>query len=154
VWDAGVKEWLKAHYFWRRLYFDAKQLWGIPLLASVLLGLLFPPAQAKASNQLRWLFHYWFLAGIIFYAFGAQELVINLWNLNILYPALAGLAAQGLLVTGSALGRLGLSTIGQAAIVLFIVATPGFESQNNQKEPTIIAVAHSRLPFSGKVIIS
>jgi hypothetical protein len=88
VWGDGFKEWLKTHYFWCRLYFDAKQVWGIPQLASVLLGLLFPPAQAKASNQLRWLFHYWFLAGIIFYAFGAQELVINLWNLTILYPAL------------------------------------------------------------------
>jgi 4-amino-4-deoxy-L-arabinose transferase-like glycosyltransferase len=127
VWNTGVESWLKAHYFWRRLYFDAKQLWGTPLLASALVGLLFPSAQAEASNQLRWLFHWWFLAGIIFYAFGAQELVINLWNLNIVHPALVGLAAQGLLVAASAFARIGLPVMGRAAIIGFVLAVPALE---------------------------
>jgi len=129
VWDSGFDSWLKARYFWPEISHHAKWLWGVPLLASAFVGLLFPPAQGGRSN-LRWLFHCWFLAGVIFYAFGARELVHNPWNLHILDPALAGLAAQGLLVAGAALARLRLPLIGRAAVILIIVAMHGFEMRN------------------------
>jgi hypothetical protein len=76
VWDAGFENWLKAGYFRHELARSAEWLWGIPLLVAVLVGLLFPLAQSGRGN-LRWLFHSWFLAGIIFYAFGAEEFVQN-----------------------------------------------------------------------------
>jgi hypothetical protein len=98
---------------------------GVPLLALVLVGLLFPPAQS-GGGRLRWLFHYWFVAGLIFYALGAQELVQNPWNLHIVDPGLAGLAAQGLLVAGAALAGLHLPLIVRAAVILFIVAMHGW----------------------------
>jgi hypothetical protein len=43
-----------------------------PLLLPALVGLLFPFAPSGKGN-LRWLFHWWFLACIVFYAFGARE---------------------------------------------------------------------------------
>ena len=80
----------------------------------------------KGSN-LRWLFHYWLLGSAIFYGFGAQELVINIWNFHIVDPALAGLSAQGLLVAVAALARFRLSLIGRVALILAIVTRHGFE---------------------------
>jgi hypothetical protein len=129
VWDADFDTWLKAGYFRHELACSAKWLWGVPLLAAALVGLLFPFAQSGKGN-LRWLFHSWFLSGIIFYAFGAQELVQNPWNLHIIDPALAGLAAPGLLVAGKAIARLHLPLIGRAAVMLIIGAMHGLEMSN------------------------
>jgi hypothetical protein len=126
VWDAGFDNGLKAGYFLHELAHTAQSLWGVPLLASALIGLLFPLAHSGKRN-LRWLFHCWFLAGVIFYAIGAQEIVQNPWNLHIVDPALAGLAAQGLLVVLAALARLHLPLIGRAAVILIIVAIHGLE---------------------------
>jgi hypothetical protein len=123
VWDTGFESWFKAGYFRHELVHAASWLWGTPLLASALLGLLFPPAPGNRGN-LRWLFHWWLLAGIIFYTVGAQEIVQNPWNLHIVDPALAGLAAQGLLVAGAAFAR-HLPLIGRAAIILIILAMHG-----------------------------
>jgi hypothetical protein len=39
------------------------------------------------------LFHWWLVAGVIFYGIGARELVDNPWNLHIVNPAAAALAA-------------------------------------------------------------
>jgi 4-amino-4-deoxy-L-arabinose transferase-like glycosyltransferase len=129
IWDASFDNWLEASYFWPKLSRAAAWLWGAPLLVSALVGLLFPPAQ-NGKGSLRWLFHYWLLAGIVFYAFGARELADNPWNFHIIDPALAGLAAQGLLVTSAALARFGLPMIGRGVIVLIIVSILGFEVKN------------------------
>jgi hypothetical protein len=131
VWDASFESWLQAGYFWPKLCFHAEWIWGLPLLAFALVGLLFPPA-AKASGNLRWLFHWWFVAGILFYGFGAKELVENPWNFHIVDPALAGLAARGLLVAGSALARLRLPIIGRAAIILSVAAIHSLGMKNLQ----------------------
>jgi hypothetical protein len=126
VWDAGFDDWLKAGYFGPELAHVAKSLWGIPLLAAALVGLLSPLAQNGRGN-LRWLFHCWFLAGSIFYVFGAQEIVENPWNLHIVDPALAGLGAQGLLVAGAALARLRPPLIASAAVMSIILAMHALE---------------------------
>lgn len=125
VWDEGFGSWLKAHYFLRKLL-HAEHRWGVPLLALALGGLMFPPAQ-NTSRNLRWLFHWWLLGGIIFYAVGARELVDNPWNLHIIDPALAGLAAQGLFVACTVLARLHLPLSGRAALILIIVSLHGLE---------------------------
>src|SRR6516165_4536459 len=120
VWDEGFGSWLKSHYFLRKLL-HAESQWGVPLLASALGGLLFPSAR-HTSRNLRWLFHWWVLAGIIFYGFGARELTDNPWNFHIIDPALAGLAGQGLLVASAALARLHVPLSGRAAVILIIVS--------------------------------
>ena len=102
VWDAGFTIWLQNGYFLPDLFRIAKLLWGVPLLALALVGLLLPSMRDEGSN-LSWLFHYWLLGGVVFYGFGAQELVINIWNFRIVDPALAGLSAHGLLVAIAAL---------------------------------------------------
>jgi hypothetical protein len=134
VWDEGFGSWLKSHYFLRKL-FHAESRWGVPLLASALGGLLFPPTR-NTSRNFRWLFHWWLLAGIIFYAFGARELVDNPWNLHIVDPALAGLAAQGLLVASAALARLHVPLSGRAAVILIIVSLHGFEMRHLRESYT------------------
>lgn len=104
-----------------RKLLHAESQWGVPLLASALGGLLFPSAR-HTSRNLRWLFHWWLLAGIIFYGFGARELTDNPWNFHIIDPALAGLAGQGLLVASAALARLHVPLSGRAAVILIIVS--------------------------------
>jgi Dolichyl-phosphate-mannose-protein mannosyltransferase len=126
VWDGRFTNWLEADYFLPDLFRIAKLLWGVPLLALAFVGLLFPLVEGGRS-ELRWFFHFWLLGGAIYYAFGAQELSINIWNFHIVDPALAGLAAQGLLLAGAALARLRLPLFGQAAVIVIIVATHGFE---------------------------
>jgi len=126
VWDAGFNSWLKAGFFWHQIAHIARGVWGIPLLGVVLLGLLVPPAQ-RGKRDLRWLFHCWFSAGIIFYGLGAQELVQNPWNLHIIDPALAGLAGQGLLVASAALAHLHVPLSGRASVILIIVSLHGFD---------------------------
>jgi Dolichyl-phosphate-mannose-protein mannosyltransferase len=133
VWDAGLESWLKAGYFSHELLWDAKRLWGAPLLGLVLLGLLFPSKQPE-ERKLRWLFHWWFLAGVIFYAVGANELVINSWNFHILDPGLAGLAAQGLFIVWAALVGRRVRLIGKVAIILIIVAVHGFLGTRHLRE--------------------
>jgi len=126
VWDAGLESWLKANYYLPDFIKIAKLLWGVPLLVLAFLGLLFRSAQGGRSN-LRWLFHFWLLGGAIFYAFGAQELWENIWNFHIVDPALAGLAAQGLLFSAEVLARVHLPLLGGVAVILAAVAAHGFE---------------------------
>jgi hypothetical protein len=126
VWEAGFDKWLKAGYFLHEFAHVAKGLWGIPLCAAILLGLLFRPPES-GTRKLCWLFHWWFLASLMFYACSAQEVVQNPWNLHIVDPALAGLAARGLLVAWVALARLRLPPTGRAAAIVIIVALHGLE---------------------------
>jgi len=124
VWDYSFGSWLKHYYFLPKLSREVHWLWGGPLLVSAFVGLIFP------SGSMRWLFHYWLLAGIIFYVFGAQELVNNPWNFHILDPAIAGLAAQGLLVGGAALARVGVSKVGLAVAAFIVAMLQGVVLQN------------------------
>jgi hypothetical protein len=121
---------LKAHFYLRDFFGLARLRWGAPLLVLGLVGLLFPAAPSERSQHLRWLFHCWFLSGIIFYALGAKELTVNPYNLHIVDPALAGLAAPGLLVAGAALARFSSPVIARAAIFLFILATPVLQREH------------------------
>ena len=130
VWDVGFDTFLKAHFYLRDFFHYARIRWGASLLVLGLVGLLLSAAPSERSQHLRWLFHFWFLSGIIFYALGAKELTVNPHNLHIFDPALAGLAAQGLLVAGAALARFSSPVIGRAAIILFIWATPVLQREH------------------------
>jgi hypothetical protein len=120
VWDSSFETWLRVSYFIPKLRFQAKWLWGIPLLGLACLGLFAAPAR---HAKLPWLFHFWLLAGVCFYGFGAQELVDNPWNFHIIDPVLAALAAQGLLLLWRVFSRLRLRPTSRIVLLLLIVAS-------------------------------
>ncbi|MEZ4712280.1 MAG: glycosyltransferase family 39 protein [Caldilineaceae bacterium] len=109
LWDDGLSQWLAQSYFWPKLKFHLTTwLWTLPVMALAGVGLFLWPrttgaanAAADSPNQAQigaapWFFHWWLAAGLIYYAFGAKELVDNPWNLHILSPAIAALAGAAL----------------------------------------------------------
>jgi hypothetical protein len=109
LWDDGVKAWIGQGYFLRGLGQRLKDwMWTEPVMILVALGLI--SIGFKGSSEKRfarklpsvgpskapWLFHYWMLAGVVFYLIGARELVKNPWNLHIINPAAAALAGAAI----------------------------------------------------------
>ncbi|MDQ3556899.1 MAG: glycosyltransferase family 39 protein [Gemmatimonadota bacterium] len=95
LWDHGLRAWLDEGYFLPLL---ARRflgwIWTLPVLLLVLVGIAVrPPASAAAP----WLFHFWLAGGVVFYLFGAKELVDNPWNFHLVNPAAAALAARGIM---------------------------------------------------------
>lgn len=111
LWDDGIKAWWEQGYFLSRLaqrFLD--WMWTLPLVALVALGLVFSPDKEPAASELPydelqsssfskapWLFHWWLVAGVVFYLIGAKELVNNPWNFHIINPAAAALAGYAIL---------------------------------------------------------
>lgn len=106
LWDSSIGQWAAEQYYLPELlkhYGD--WLWRWPVITLVILGLLFhpptPPSEraehaAKGAGLAPWLFHFWLLAGIIYYLIGARELVENPWNLHILNPPAAVFTAHAI----------------------------------------------------------
>jgi 4-amino-4-deoxy-L-arabinose transferase-like glycosyltransferase len=129
VWDAGVGSWLADMYFLPRL---ANRFYGwlwTPLgIALVGIGLATPflrlwhaagdaPEPAESARPV-WLFHWWMLAGLIYYLIGARELVNNPWNFHILNPAAAALAGVGVVSLANTVApRRGLIARGSALLL-------------------------------------
>ncbi|MCB0085994.1 MAG: hypothetical protein KDE47_33870, partial [Caldilineaceae bacterium] len=111
LWDDGLSRWLAQDYFLPKLKFHLTTwLWTLPVMVLAGFGLFLRPgsrglATAAAADSLAqerkpvapWFFHWWLVAGVIYYTFGAKELVDNPWNLHILSPAIAALAGATLL---------------------------------------------------------
>lgn len=111
LWDDGIKVWWEQRFFLALLSRRFNDwLWTLPVIILVLTGLLLgagkmseasasvtgePPA--SRSLRLPWLFHWWLMAGLIFYLIGAKELVTNPWNFHILNPPAAALAGGAIL---------------------------------------------------------
>jgi hypothetical protein len=55
----------------------------------------------KNTHTAPWFFHWWFVAGCIYYLIGARELVDNPWNLHIINPAASAVAAHAILFLAS-----------------------------------------------------
>jgi hypothetical protein len=123
LWQNGLRAWVREAYFLPRLYQHLNLwFWTKPVMVLVAIGLLLPPPQGKS----RWLFHYWMLGIGIYYVFGAQELVSNPTNLNIVNPAAAALAGNVLLAIASFARRVGGRIVALAitsAILLIVVRT-------------------------------
>lgn len=102
VWDNGLQEWLNSYYFLPDLQWVAYNwLWTVPVVYSAIAGLFIQPHYhpshvPEPKPKAPWLFHWWFLAGIIYYMIGAHELVVNVWNLHIVSPAIAALSANAI----------------------------------------------------------
>lgn len=111
LWDDGIKAWWEQRFFvalLSRRFSD--WMWTLPIIILVAVGLLFATdkrseapesfkgeSPANPSTRAVWLFHWWLLAGLVFYLIGAKELVNNPWNFHIINPAAAALAGQAIL---------------------------------------------------------
>jgi ABC-type polysaccharide/polyol phosphate export permease len=119
LWNDGLKSWWNQNYFLpdleKNLYY---WLWSAPVIYLVALGLLFGALrvvgsretandQQHISNPVKapWLFHWWFVAGVIYYLIGAKELTDNPWNFHIINPAAAALAGYAIVSIAAYLGR-------------------------------------------------
>lgn len=120
LWENGLQEWFGEAYFLPQLYQHLSVwFWTKPVMALVVIGLLLPPPQGKS----RWLFHWWMLGIVVYYFFGAQELVSNPTNLNIVNPAAAAMAGNVLLATASFARRIAgpvVSLVSTSAILLLV----------------------------------
>jgi 4-amino-4-deoxy-L-arabinose transferase-like glycosyltransferase len=119
LWNAGLEQWLSYDYFLPDLrHHFTIWLWTPPVIMLALIGLPFRPRRAAArreivndqgvingSVQAPWLFHWWLLAGVIYYLMGAKELVGNPWNFHIINPAAAALVGHTILLIGSFTAR-------------------------------------------------
>jgi hypothetical protein len=117
LWNNGLRQWLHEQYFLSRLYQHLSNwLWTKPVIALVIIGLLLAPPRGdciRKSNQqpskrpgtAPWLFHWWLLAMVIYYFIGAQQLVTNPTNLNVLNPVAAALAGNSLMAIASFIRR-------------------------------------------------
>ncbi len=136
VWDAGLGQWLSHKYFLLDLtrIFQG-WLWTSPVIALVLLGLLFPPPRNERDLEYMpdqplvellpkapWLFHWWLLAGLIFYIIGAQELIHNPWNFHVINPAAAAIAGHALVALASLIARFVNSYAPIALIFVFLLS--------------------------------
>jgi 4-amino-4-deoxy-L-arabinose transferase-like glycosyltransferase len=117
LWDNNLNSWLREWFFIPKLYQHMTTwLWSLPVLLLALLGFLVPLFAAlkrtqngiahNAGGNAPWVFHFWTLAGVIYYLIGARELVNNPWNLHILSPAVAAMAGQGTNLLSKQLSRL------------------------------------------------
>jgi 4-amino-4-deoxy-L-arabinose transferase-like glycosyltransferase len=142
LWDNGLREWWNHSYFLPRLYQRfSGWIWTGPVILLVLSGLLCPflkrgraswAGEQEASRnealvdglyKAPWLFHWWFLAGIVYYLIGAQELVDNPWNFHIIDPAAAALTGHGIVALTSFTARRARPFI--SAGLLLVIAVSG-----------------------------
>lgn len=146
LWDDGLRQWLAQSYFlpvfqWLLIYW----LWTLPVIALIAVSLVIrPPAKADPSVSpsegligAPWLFHFWLLAGLIYYLIGAKELVNNAWNFHILNPMAAALASHGLLFLGGLISRLTRRSVTGllAAVALVTIGLYGYRGLDPVYEP-------------------
>ena len=133
LWDHGLREWWNDGYFLPRLCQRFSEwIWTWPVILLVLLGLLCPflkrgqasraGEQEACRNEAPWLFHWWLLAGIVYYLVGAQELVENPWNFHIIDPAAAALAGHGIVALTSFASRITRPFILAGALLVMAVS--------------------------------
>jgi 4-amino-4-deoxy-L-arabinose transferase-like glycosyltransferase len=144
IWDPASREWWQQKYFLPQLYnYIYKWLWTYPIMLLVAIGLFLPPhyklptqeSEEQSSNvavPVPGMFHCWILAFAIYYFIGAQQLVTNPSNLNIVNPAAAALAGNGLIALASFAKRVGGSSSALALItaILLIISGIGYRQLN------------------------
>ena len=108
IWDQGLGEWARQRFFVSALWGKVTALWTLPGIVLLTVGIFLPffkVSKAKETEQAieespvdaPWLFHWWIVAGVVYYLIGARELIENPSNLHILSPAVAALSAYGLI---------------------------------------------------------
>lgn len=149
LWDSHLREWWQQKYFFPKLYnLIYNWLWTYPIMLLVAIGLFLPPhyklptqeSEEQSSNgavPVPGMFHWWILAFAIYYFIGAQQLVANPSNLNIVNPAAAALAGNGLIAIASFAKRVGGSSSALALItaILLIISGIGYKQLNTWYYP-------------------
>lgn len=144
IWDPPSREWWQQKFFLPQLYnYLYRWLWTYPIMILVAIGFFLPPdyklptqeSEEQSSNvavPVPGMFHWWILAFAIYYFIGAQELVLNPSNLNIINPAAAALAGNGLIALASFAKRVGGSSSALALIaaILLIISGIGYRQLN------------------------
>lgn len=112
IWNDGLGTWWSQGFFLTHLSQRFRDwLWTPPVIGLVAFALVTPHPLEKngllrnsakehqGSNcQTPWLFHFWLLAGLLYYLIGAKELVANPWNFHIISPAAAALAGRSIVL--------------------------------------------------------
>lgn len=157
VWDDGLQRWLSKNYFLPQLYWNFNTwLWTKPVIALFCVGLILKPPgtdlihkhenlSIDKSGKAPWLFHWWMLAGVIYYLIGAKELVSNSWNFHILNPAAAALVGHAILVIASLTSKFVRSVSAHAvqlpaflatvAVLLLIIGGFGYKGLRQMYNP-------------------
>jgi 4-amino-4-deoxy-L-arabinose transferase-like glycosyltransferase len=139
LWDHGLQAWWEQKYFLPRLSHHFHEwMWTPPVIVLVLFGLLWkPPQPDNSQHKAPWLFHWWLLAGVLYYIIGAKELVDNPWNFHLINPAAAALVGHGIVVITSFVNRVvGSSTsLVVPALLLFLIAHVGQSSLTYMYKP-------------------
>jgi hypothetical protein len=120
IWTHNLSEWLNAGYFVSEIRpkFEI-WLWTRPVIVLVAIGTLLP-LLSLGRHKLNWnaashqspamttpyLFHFWVLGVLVYYAIGAQEMAWNTWNFHILNPAAAALAGGALSTAAAFIAKL------------------------------------------------
>ena len=166
VWHAGPGRWLAQGYFVARLrQHFLGWIWTWPVLLMVVGGLLIRPPMAQPAEgevrRPRWIFHVWLLAGLIYYAIGAQELVENPWNFHILSPAAAALAGHAIVSLAALLARrthpLAMAGLPAAALALVVLIgqpalAPWYKAYS--AESHALGLALSQLSQPGELVVT
>lgn len=106
VWKDGLRVWIgRLYYLDSTLSNLTYWLWTVPVFGLVLLGLVVPPprtrgvdADAEATADVRWAFHYWIGGCVVLYALGARELSENVWNFHVFNAFAAAFAGHALVL--------------------------------------------------------
>lgn len=143
LWDDGLKQWWEQNYFLPVLSWNFNHwIWTKPVIALVFVGLLLQPPQwnynsqsdqqsaDNSSGKAPWLFHWWMLAGVIYYLIGAKELVINSWNFHIINPAAAALAGHAIIAIASLANKIARTPGSLATVAAILLIVGGFGQKN------------------------
>ena len=113
LWDQGLRRWIEQGYFVSNLWGPLWRLWSAPAILLFLFGMLLPffnksntklesqGASSASRDEAPWLFHWWVVAGVVYYLIGALELVGNSSNFHILTPAVAAFAGSAIVALSS-----------------------------------------------------
>ena len=135
IWDQGLGQWARQGFFVSVLWGKLTALWTLPGIALLAVGIFLPffrrVSRAMGTEQAieespvvtPWVFHWWMVAGVVYYFIGARELIENPSNLHILSPAVAALSAYGVVAVVSIIFRQSNQrALRVAAAALIIVA--------------------------------
>jgi 4-amino-4-deoxy-L-arabinose transferase-like glycosyltransferase len=111
LWDEGIAAWMDKNYFLPGLWeVISTTLWTVPFCILVVIGIFSRPpglqhhspstdSPEEAKITAPWFFHWWLVAMAIYYFIGANELVVNKWNLHLVNPVAAAFAGQAVVLT-------------------------------------------------------
>jgi len=183
LWDNGLTTWWNKSYFLPHLYqIFTGWMWTVPVIFLTLLGFLYPflkreqahwTGQEASRNRTlidglhkaSLLFHWWLVAGIVYYLIGAEELVDNPWNFHIINPAAAALAAEGITVLTSFFTKLtrpltpSVTAAMLTGLLLVIIAVSGYNGLRWMYKPYAeqsykLGLALSQLTRQGDLVVT